>query len=118
MLQIQHGLRYSAKHENSGEQADVGLRDTRIITRDGRNSICRPETRNTVLRGGSKMNKRIVIVFGILLGLAACSSAEQPPAGGPGGPQPLGAGGVGSRNAIPGSQQDLEASAGDRVFFA
>jgi len=64
------------------------------------------------------MNKRIVIVFGILLGLAACSSAEQPPAGGPGGPQPLGAGGVGSRNAIPGSQQDLEASAGDRVFFA
>ena len=67
------------------------------------------------------MNTRIVVVFGILLGLAACSSAEQPPAGGPGGPQPLGspgrAGGVGS-NAIPGSQQDLEASAGDRVFFA
>jgi len=67
------------------------------------------------------MNRRIVVVFGILLGLAACSSAEQPP-GGPGGPQPLGspggAGGVGARSAIPGSQQDLEASAGDRVFFA
>jgi outer membrane protein OmpA-like peptidoglycan-associated protein len=27
-------------------------------------------------------------------------------------------GGPGSRNALPGSQQDLEASAGDRVFFA
>jgi peptidoglycan-associated lipoprotein len=65
------------------------------------------------------MNRRIVVVFGILLGLAACSSAEQPP---PGGPQALGSpggtGGVGSRSAIPGSQQDLEASAGDRVFFA
>ena len=65
------------------------------------------------------MNKRIVVVFGILLGLAACSSAEQPP---PGGPQALGSpggtGGVGSRSATPGSQQDLEASAGDRVFFA
>ena len=29
-----------------------------------------------------------------------------------------GPGGIGSRNALPGSQQDLEASAGDRVFFA
>ena len=29
-----------------------------------------------------------------------------------------GAGGIGSRNIVPGSQQDLEASAGDRVLFA
>jgi peptidoglycan-associated lipoprotein len=65
------------------------------------------------------MNRRIVVVFGILLGLAACSSAEQPPAGAPGGPQALGSpGGAGSGSAVPGSQQDLEASAGDRVFFA
>jgi peptidoglycan-associated lipoprotein len=59
-------------------------------------------------------------IFGGLLLLAACSSAPEtapggPPggAGGPGGP-----GGIGSRNALSGSQQDLEASAGDRVFFA
>ena len=53
--------------------------------------------------------------------LAACTSApETPPGGpgGPGGPEPGGPGGIGSRNALPGSQQDLEASAGDRVFFA
>jgi peptidoglycan-associated lipoprotein len=66
------------------------------------------------------MRRSIFVVFGILLGLAACSSEQQP--GGPGGPQavggPGGAGGIGSRTAVPGSQQDLEASAGDRVFFA
>ncbi|HEX3417500.1 MAG TPA: peptidoglycan-associated lipoprotein Pal [Stellaceae bacterium] len=63
---------------------------------------------------------RMIGLFGGLLLLAACSSAPEttpggPPggAGGPGGP-----GGIGSRNALPGSQQDLEASAGDRVFFA
>jgi peptidoglycan-associated lipoprotein len=118
MLQIQRGLRYSAEHENSDEPADVGRRNMRRIAWDGKISICRLETRNTVARG-INMNRRIVVVFGILLGLAACSSAEQPPPAGPGGPQPLGSpGGVGSRTAIPGSQQDLEASAGDRVFFA
>jgi len=54
--------------------------------------------------------------------LAACSSAPETAPGGPpggaGGPGAGGPGGIGSRNALPGSQQDLEASAGDRVFFA
>jgi peptidoglycan-associated lipoprotein len=54
---------------------------------------------------------------GLLLLLAACSSAPPPPpaaagAGGPGGP-----GGVGMGAAVPGSQQDLAQTAGDRVFF-
>jgi peptidoglycan-associated lipoprotein len=51
-----------------------------------------------------------------LLLLAACSSAPQtPPAPvGPAGPP----GGLGPTAAVPGSQQDLAQSAGDRVFFA
>jgi peptidoglycan-associated lipoprotein len=63
----------------------------------------------------------IGISGGLLLLLAACSSAPETPPGGPGGagaPGVGGPGGIGSRNALPGSQQDLEASAGDRVFFA
>src|ERR1700758_1714490 len=66
------------------------------------------------------MRRRISILFGVLVALAACSSPPEPaPAVGPGGPQSLGGpGGPGSRSAVPGSQQDLEASAGDRVFFA
>jgi peptidoglycan-associated lipoprotein len=56
-----------------------------------------------------------------LLLLAACSSTpETPPgpppgAGGPGGPG--GPAGAGMGAAVPGSQQDLAQSAGDRVFF-
>ncbi len=64
------------------------------------------------------MHARIISLLGALLLLAACSSPppEAPPPGPPGGPG--GAGGIGSRNIVPGSQQDLEASAGDRIFFA
>src|SRR6202040_88145 len=65
--------------------------------------------------------RTIGILGGLLLLLAACSSAPEPPPGGRGGRGGAGGrgmGGPGSRNALPGSQQDLEASAGDRVFFA
>ena len=59
------------------------------------------------------MHSRIIGLLGVLLLLAACSSTPpEPPPGPPGGA------GVGSRSIVPGSQQDLEASAGDRVFFA
>jgi peptidoglycan-associated lipoprotein len=65
---------------------------------------------------------KIIGVLGGLLLLAACSSTPETAPGGPpggaGGPGAGGPGGIGSRNALPGSQQDLEASAGDRVFFA
>ena len=63
------------------------------------------------------MRAKITALFGALVILAACSSPppEAPPPGPPG--PPGGPGGV-SRNIVPGSQQDLEASAGDRVFFA
>src|ERR1700738_4889802 len=62
--------------------------------------------------------KTIVIFGGLLLLLAACSSAPETAPGGPGGPGIGGPGGVGSRNALPGSQQGLEASGGGRVVFA
>lgn len=66
------------------------------------------------------MYRRFSLLAGLLLLLAACTSPEPAtPPGGPGGPQALGGpGGIGSRSGLPGSQQDLEASAGDRVFFA
>jgi len=51
-----------------------------------------------------------------LLVLAACAAAPPPPPppAGPAGPP----GGVGASAIVPGSQQDLAATAGDRVFFA
>src|SRR5579863_5433090 len=64
---------------------------------------------------GWTMPLRLIAVAGALLMLAACSSAPPPPAEGPGGP----AGPVGGGPQFgPGSQQDLAATAGDRVFFA
>ncbi|MBV8934911.1 MAG: peptidoglycan-associated lipoprotein Pal [Alphaproteobacteria bacterium] len=68
------------------------------------------------------MRTRITGIFsGLMLLLAACSSAPETAPGGPGGPGGPGAGGprgVGAGSFAPGSQQDLEASAGDRIFFA
>jgi peptidoglycan-associated lipoprotein len=61
------------------------------------------------------MYARLIGVLSALVLLAACSSTPETP---PGGPQSPGAPGTGSRSGLPGSQQDLEASAGDRVFFA
>jgi peptidoglycan-associated lipoprotein len=61
------------------------------------------------------MRTGICAILGLALLLAGCSSPPPPPPPGPG--VPGGPGGV-SGSVIPGSQQDLEASAGDRVFFA
>ena len=57
---------------------------------------------------------RFIAVAGAFLMLAACSSTPDPGASGPGGP----GGPAGSSRGGPGSQQDLAATAGDRVFFA
>jgi peptidoglycan-associated lipoprotein len=62
------------------------------------------------------MLPRLVALAGALLMLAACSSTPEQPAAGPVGPG--GPGGISSSQYGPGSQQDLAATAGDRVFFA
>jgi peptidoglycan-associated lipoprotein len=62
------------------------------------------------------MHLRILAPLGALLLLAACSSAPEAPPGGPGGAGGLG--GIGRSGFAPGSEQDLVATAGDRVFFA
>ena len=59
------------------------------------------------------ITKMIGLVAAVLL-LAACSS--NPPPGAAGGP--IGGIGGGPGSFAPGSQQDLAATAGDRVFFA
>lgn len=57
---------------------------------------------------------RFLIVAAALPLLAACGSNPEPaPLGTPGGPE-----GIGRSRFGPGSQQDLAATAGDRVFFA
>jgi peptidoglycan-associated lipoprotein len=61
------------------------------------------------------MVARFVALAGALLMLAACSNTPPAPPGPPGGPG--GPGGISSSSAAPGSQQDLAATAGDRVFF-
>ncbi|MGD9613920.1 MAG: peptidoglycan-associated lipoprotein Pal [Alphaproteobacteria bacterium] len=67
---------------------------------------------------------RLTALAGVLLMLAACGNRPETAAGGPGGPVGLGGpGGVGAPAGIsasrfgPGSQQDLAATAGDRIFF-
>jgi peptidoglycan-associated lipoprotein len=62
------------------------------------------------------MQARSFALAAALLMLAACSSSN--PDAGAGGPAGAGAGGISSSRFGPGSQQDLAATAGDRVFFA
>jgi peptidoglycan-associated lipoprotein len=63
------------------------------------------------------MHIRALALMGALFLLAACGSNPEPAPGGPGGP--MGPGGPGGAARFgPGSQQDLAATAGDRVFFA
>ena len=61
------------------------------------------------------MYARLIGILSALVLLAGCSSTPEPP---PGGPQSPGGPGTGSRIGLPGSQQDLAATAGDRIFFA
>jgi peptidoglycan-associated lipoprotein len=68
---------------------------------------------------------RLTALAAVLLTLAACGTRPDPAAGGPGGPGGFGGpGGLGAPAGIgvsrfgPGSQQDLVATAGDRIFFA
>ena len=61
------------------------------------------------------MPLRMIGLVTVLLVLTACAVAPPPPPpGGPAGPP----GGIATSRIIPGSQQDLAATAGDRVFFA
>jgi len=68
---------------------------------------------------------RLTALVGALLMLAACGNRPETADGGPGGlggpgaPVGLGTpGGIGASRFGPGSQQDLAATAGDRIFFA
>jgi peptidoglycan-associated lipoprotein len=61
------------------------------------------------------MKARSIALAAALSMLAACSSSN--PDSGPGGAAGPGGGGINSSRFGPGSQQDLAATAGDRVFF-
>ena len=68
---------------------------------------------------------RLTALAGVLLMLVACGNRPETAAGGPGGMggpgAPVGLGtpaGIGASRFGPGSQQDLAATAGDRIFFA
>jgi peptidoglycan-associated lipoprotein len=61
------------------------------------------------------MFARLIGVVGVVLLVAACSHAPENAPGPMGGPV---GGPVGGPGYAPGSQQDLAATAGDRVFFA
>src|SRR4051812_2854073 len=81
-------------------------------------------TRTATNLRGNTMFLRVIALVGALLMLAACSSRPETEAG-PGGPGGFGGpGGLGPQAGIsasrfgPGSQQDLAATAGDRIFFA
>ena len=62
------------------------------------------------------MVARFVVFAGALLMLAACGTTPETPAAAPVGP--AAPGGISASRFGPGSQQDLVATAGDRVFFA
>ena len=68
------------------------------------------------------MHGRVIVLAAAALLLAACSGSPEPPPGGPGGmgePGSLGGpGGINRSELGPGSQHDLAATVGDRVFFA
>jgi peptidoglycan-associated lipoprotein len=64
------------------------------------------------------MFARFMAVAGAVLLLAACSSSPDPNAAGAPGGGPGGMGGSGAPSYGPGSQQDLAATAGDRIFFS
>jgi peptidoglycan-associated lipoprotein len=82
-------------------------------------SDIRRDGRVTPFWGVQMNSKRIVLTGGLLL-LAACSSprAPGPDAGAYGGVPPGGPGGISAAQIVPGSQEDLAQTAGDRVFFA
>jgi peptidoglycan-associated lipoprotein len=59
------------------------------------------------------MKEKLIGVVATLLLLAACSSPPPAPTAPPSGPPP----GPASGAIVPGSQEDLKATAGDRVYF-
>ncbi|HEX2150887.1 MAG TPA: OmpA family protein, partial [Stellaceae bacterium] len=65
---------------------------------------------------------RLTALAGVLLMIAACGNRPETAAGGPGGPGGFGGpgapAGISASRFGPGSQQDLAATAGDRIFFA